>query len=291
MTEYHRFISYLYEYLDQKKSRNCGYVRVEFRNGLCRLDIHMKLPAYPYIPSFEAFVWSVSDGHFLQISLGKCTYRHGAVYGNFLLHEKQLSVSLTTLSGIFVQVDSGQLFATSWKEEPFNPEIVNALKPADTLERFDTSKASDILEGFDASKASDTPEVVNITEVHALASGEDTPDPAWIHIQKHYPQVYPFFDDDIHQCVQLTLADLPHLQELGFSIGTNPFWLYSFQYFQHFLLGKKESEPTLGYILGIPGIYSEKEQTVASTFGFPHFKAAKAPASISGSFGYWYRYL
>ena len=45
MSDYRRFISYLYEYRQGAKGENRGFVRVESRNGSCTLEIHMKLPA------------------------------------------------------------------------------------------------------------------------------------------------------------------------------------------------------------------------------------------------------
>lgn len=41
MAEYRRFISYMYLYENGRKTINSGFVRVESRNGQCRLSIHM----------------------------------------------------------------------------------------------------------------------------------------------------------------------------------------------------------------------------------------------------------
>ena len=42
MSEYNRFVSYMYVYENNVKSANNGFVRVETRNGQCFVYIHMK---------------------------------------------------------------------------------------------------------------------------------------------------------------------------------------------------------------------------------------------------------
>ena len=51
----------------------------------------------------------------------------------------------------------------------------------------------------------------------------------------------------------------------------------------------------MNYYIGVPGIYNEKEQMLASMFGFEEFKVMKAPERNGnpggGSLGYWCRLL
>ena len=42
MMEYRRVISYLYEYHGRTQGKNVGFVRLEVRNGQCRLRIFLK---------------------------------------------------------------------------------------------------------------------------------------------------------------------------------------------------------------------------------------------------------
>ena len=43
MSEYQRFISYMYEYRGNNRFANCGYARIDNRNQLLKLEIHMKI--------------------------------------------------------------------------------------------------------------------------------------------------------------------------------------------------------------------------------------------------------
>lgn len=42
MAEYRRLISYIYEYEGKTKGRNVGFVKLEARNGMCRLNVNVK---------------------------------------------------------------------------------------------------------------------------------------------------------------------------------------------------------------------------------------------------------
>ena len=39
MTDYSRFITYIYEYVNGIKQYNAGFTKVEVRNGICKLQL------------------------------------------------------------------------------------------------------------------------------------------------------------------------------------------------------------------------------------------------------------
>ena len=42
MADYHRFVAYIYEYVDGKKMQNTGFAKIELRNAICRIQIHIQ---------------------------------------------------------------------------------------------------------------------------------------------------------------------------------------------------------------------------------------------------------
>ena len=42
MADYHRFVAYIYEYVNGKKIQNVGFAKIELRNGICRIQIHIQ---------------------------------------------------------------------------------------------------------------------------------------------------------------------------------------------------------------------------------------------------------
>ena len=42
MSEYKRFVSYIYEYVQGEKRESLGFVKVNARDGICKIQIHMR---------------------------------------------------------------------------------------------------------------------------------------------------------------------------------------------------------------------------------------------------------
>ena len=44
MAEYRRFVAYVYEYQKENKGSNCGFVKIEVRGEICRIELHLQCP-------------------------------------------------------------------------------------------------------------------------------------------------------------------------------------------------------------------------------------------------------
>ena len=76
MSEYRRFVAYIYEYTSGKKNKNTGFAKVESRNGSCRMQICLqKLPREEKALNMYGFVRE--GGWLLGIFLGTLTVRGG----------------------------------------------------------------------------------------------------------------------------------------------------------------------------------------------------------------------
>ena len=589
MSEYKRFVSYVYEYRNGEKKHSCGFCRAEVRGGQCKLELHMKFSPFPYTPAFQVYTFAAGKERPVGIPLGEAAYTRGTVYGLFHLPARGIGgrYDFQQLGGLIVQSDTGGLYATSWTDLPFNPE--NFLVQEDALEntpeigsesdaesisgntepaakptqenasdmaaisipkntsdgtaksisenapdgaakfipentpgsaakyipentpgsaakfipentpgsaaKYTLENASDnateytpesspdiTAEGSpdgamksapegspdntaDASPesspniaakstpgnspapaapseippgstppaaAESAPESVRAASVEtegeivpeelSVPSGQYTPpsanqekplramtsrsnspkippvrnrrpasvspDPSgesllrqasvpfsphrftggpiptpeeiqagisrstshviypespgqcrgsqnshraenadisrnfpedteeaqecqedadpparpafssrnresWHRLQDCYPHIQPFSDGQIHQCLQLTMKDLPELRKNSWFIGSNQFLARGCQQYHHFLLGvfRDDNGQDSGWVLGIPGIYDEKERFLAGMFGFPNFKPSRESSIRSGQFGYWYRFL
>lgn len=363
MSEYQRFVSYLYEYQDNEKSKNCGFSRVEVRNRQCKIEVHMKLPQLPFVPEFQVYAFVPSKDQLLGIHLGKASYHQGAVYGIFTIPEQQIGgqpYALKDLGGILIQTDGGQIFATAWKEMtilpnqfvlPENPEAVPQIRAA-SLDDYQLPPVQDTPDSPEAPNPSDSEDSAAPPEEydsythssprddadsrmhasppdnadsgihvsppdnadsrmhtsHQNKSDTDTGDSVtasspkefkesqtspdrWQKIQEVYPHIEPFFDEEICECVQLSLKDLPDLGKYSLYIGANQFLTHGCQTYQHLLLGRFSDGNPDEYVLGVPGVYDEKERFLAGMFGFPNFKPARSKTIRPGQFGYWYRFI
>lgn len=298
MSEYQRFVSYIYEYQNHIRLQNCGFAKVEVRNSRCRLQIHMKLHTVPFTPVFQVYAFIPSDGQHIAVLLGKAAWQQGVVYADFMLPLQQIAQTpygLKDLGGLYIQTEHGQLFATAWKDILIQPELftvytetpqIQAASIPSTLEenaavQLPVSYSQSLPEKSDTTAEADTtPTPENIP------MESQTP---WQYFQDNYPHIHPFFDDTIHQCVRLSTEDIPKLTKLGIPMENNPFFQHGCQSYQHFLLGKSTESAPQEYVLAVPGMYDPWEQMAASVFGFPHFKPARTESIRYGQFGYWYR--
>lgn len=134
MSEYKRFVSYVYEYRNGEKKHSCGFCRAEVRGSQCKLELHMKFSPFPYTPAFQVYTFTAGKERPVEIPLGEAAYTRGTVYGLFHLPARGIGgrYDFQQLGGLIVQSDTGGLYATSWTDLPFNPE--NFLVQEDALE-------------------------------------------------------------------------------------------------------------------------------------------------------------
>ena len=299
MSEYQRFVSYIYEYQNHTRLQNCGFAKVEVRNSRCRLQIHMKLHTVPFTPVFQVYVFIPSDGQHIAVLLGKAAWQQGVVYADFMLPQQQIAQTpygLKDLGGLYIQTEHGQLFATAWKDIPIQPELFTVYTEtpqiqAASIPSVPEENAADQIPGSDSQsfpEKSDTTAKISSTKEDTTPAPEESQTP-WQYFQDNYPHIHPFFDDIIHQCVRLSTEDIPKLTKLGIRMENNPFFQHGCQSYQHFLLGKSTESAPQEYVLAVPGMYDPWEQMAASVFGFPHFKPARTESIRYGQFGYWYR--
>lgn len=121
MSEYQRFVSYIYNYEKGVKGNNVGYVRVEVKKQGCKLSLYLGskslgnkiLPVYLFYRNQEKII----PGRVGEIQL-----RGGRADGElaFPCHEvPMLSCSFSEIRGVIIPVYRGKYFATQWDEEAF----------------------------------------------------------------------------------------------------------------------------------------------------------------------------
>lgn len=119
VSEYRRFISYIYDYHDGKKRKNCGYVKVEIRNDICRMGVHMEAAAGAG-REMQVYGFVRVDGKALGLRAGNAVRRGNA-------WELQLSTpaqnfaksgyAIEDIKGVWLRSDQGGNFITVWDDE------------------------------------------------------------------------------------------------------------------------------------------------------------------------------
>lgn len=103
-----------------------------------------------------------------------------------------------------------------------------------------------------------------------------------------YPGMYPFEDDEIVECVKLEPQDMGIFPMDKWVLANNSFLLHGYYAFRHLIFAKKRNKDGFEYILGVPGLYRDREKFMAGMFGFKDFKGVRDCRREYGEFGYWY---
>jgi hypothetical protein len=105
--------------------------------------------------------------------------------------------------------------------------------------------------------------------------------------EKH-PRIYPFEDNEILICAKIEPKDIGLLPKELWALSNNSFLIHGYYCYHHLIFAKMKNRSGCQYILGVPGIYHNREKFMAKMFGFEGFKPIRKRELRQGDFGYWY---
>lgn len=110
MSGYRRFIAYVYEYTYGKKGNGKGFIRVEAKDGLCRMDFKLTgICSQEYVPA-RVYGYVRERGECIAILLGECDLAGSSV--QFTLEIPQINIGdssygLGDIKGLVILCRSG----------------------------------------------------------------------------------------------------------------------------------------------------------------------------------------
>ena len=121
MAEYRRFISYIYAYEGDMKTKNVGFAKIEARNGQCRMSISVK-GAYECVGrELTLYGYGKKNGEFILVPIGQIPVKNGVGEAVFGKKEDDLSGSglgLAFLQGLFLRSGrhARKAYLTAWDD-------------------------------------------------------------------------------------------------------------------------------------------------------------------------------
>ena len=95
--------------------------------------------------------------------------------------------------------------------------------------------------------------------------------------------MYPFEDDEMEMCVQISPRDFSDFPKAYWHMGSNTFLLQGYYNYRHLILARIGNR----IYVGIPGQFHRRDKYLADMFGFGRFKGIQKKAERLGDFGYW----
>lgn len=121
MAEYRRFISYIYAYEGDMKTKNVGFAKIEARNGQCRISVSIKGAYESSGKELSLYGYGYLAEDYLLIPIGKIAVRNGMGEAVFGKKEDDLGGSgfgLDFLKGLYLrsQVSARKAYLTTWDD-------------------------------------------------------------------------------------------------------------------------------------------------------------------------------
>lgn len=131
MSDYRRLISYIYEYEGKEKGKNVGFVKLEARNGQCRLNLSVK-KVYMGSSAIGVFLLSKAGA---EVFLGNIFIRSGAGEFRAVVDAKNVEGNgggLDTYYGLTIHdvKNPWRSYTTIW-EDAVEPETLPGSLPGD----------------------------------------------------------------------------------------------------------------------------------------------------------------
>lgn len=119
MSNYQRFITYLFLYENNSKKVNCGFAKVEVRQNVCRIEFHIKnCPGEQRETEVSVFIREGKD--LIMIPLGKLMFKNHCSDGIFRFDGIAVGGSGYTfdqIRGILIPLSDSRLIASQWDDE------------------------------------------------------------------------------------------------------------------------------------------------------------------------------
>ncbi len=321
MSNYQRFITYLFLYENNSKKLNCGFAKVELRQNLCRMEFHIKnCPGQQQTPEVSVFVRDGKD--LILIPLGHLPIKNHCADGVFRFDGMGAAGSPYTfdqIRGIVIPLSESRLIASQWDDEETDwrrrrhletpretpkkqaeadgalqekdRELnIHAVSKVEKLMEQEVKKAEKRKESREAPEVSEKPEKETLKiQSTQPARQRNVLEESWERMKQAYMEIFPFAGDRHVRGVRFDLKDFKMLPKSFWYLRNNSFLLHGYFSYGTLLFGYMEKEKK--WFIGVPGVFQNQERVMASIFGFPEFRTQEESIQRTGEFGYWYRFL
>ncbi len=311
MSEYKRWIAYIYSYDNGKKGNNIGYARVEMRDSKSRITIHINVLSVT--EPMKVYLYVRENDRIKGIYAGDICARRGTGDASFVLNSQSVENSgygMRDVRGLIIYHNENKYFGSEWDDKPIDLKYSEGIKENENEGDGDTPPS--VMQYEEETKEEEYEEEAHKEEYEEPCMREETgvqseeiQKPALeesLPLQKshrekvadaaeemmeNYPRMYPFEDDEMLWCIRIEPQDIGHLPIDTWVIANNSFLLHGYYSYRHLVLMKTADKYHPSYLIGVPGVYHNKDEFMAKMFGFELFKPMSSKEDVRGEFGYW----
>ena len=275
MGEYRRFVSYLYEYRNDRKEKIAGAVRVDCRGSRTQIRVDVRESRSPG----QAVL--LGDGVPAQ-SLGRVLRSAGAGGERFVWRPESGQPEFYTYSGLEIRyADSTFCLRTFWddriaeaekrarkveleKKEPDERKKEEAEQQEKKEPEKREKREAKEQEKKEPEQREEEKEVLHTLSFEEVPMEE--PRLTWEELSRIYPSIRPFGEADSWEVLRIRLQDIGRLPREYWGWGSCPFVEMAYQDHGSLLLLRDPASEQI--YLGVPGTLPLQEFKVAELFGF-----------------------
>ena len=233
-------------------------------------------------------------------------------------------VGIDAYDGLFFRCDDGEMLTGLWNEYTVSPEQIQVVETAGRTKRTETNAAkrterieTDATEQAERTERTETNAAKRTERMETDAAeqaertermsqepseqtGAEAQTPAesemaetmvnrdsWQMILDTYPKLPLFADSQFLECVKIAPQDIGRLAISNWRLGVNSFVSHGYYHYRYLMLGRVRFEQGECVVIGVPGVFTNKEKYLANMFGFDTFIPVKKTSVLTGNFGYW----
>lgn len=153
MADYHRFVAYIYEYVNGKKMQNTGFAKIELRNAICRIQIHIQnirmLDGKTEVFGIVRQPKESRKKNPIILLIGEGQTQGSGFDRRFTVPEEPFveeSCRFEQVCGIYIRSQSGRNWMTVFDDEPIaieklgKPEEIKAETDEENVQERETDK-------------------------------------------------------------------------------------------------------------------------------------------------------
>lgn len=284
-----RWVSYIYRYRDFERCEITGFIKVQRISNknmdVTRIRMGMKL--YKEY-ACNCYAYLLRKGQAKQFT----TLQFSAQERDTTLTSVELpwnspfgdGVPFPEYEGVFFVCEDGELLAGIWIAEPYDIRNIVVDAPAQTDDGY--IQTEEILEGrmpqtMEGMETAETVDVVDkIPQITVPSDNYET-------MLSTYPKLPLFAGSPIVDGVKISPQDIGKLDMENWKLGVNSFLAHGYYKYQYLMLGKVRMNKSEMCVIGVPGIFTNKERYLANMFGFRVFVPVRKTKIMTGNFGYW----
>lgn len=300
MAEYIRMVSYLNIYRDGEKKQNCGFAKIDSRNGICRVYVNIQMPFIREKTGCRIYFFLREEDNLYGIYVGTANIENGRGFAGISMVSEDIGnsgYSISEMSGMYIMTDEdGLVIASEWDDIPIQIGHIKDISEkrehiTDNTDNAEETEPEEPDSGEDNSDAGFIPEEVtkeldtvsgegNI-ETESVDGAEPNHREFWNSLGRRCVKMTAV--DGFEECIRMKPNDIVCFPKRYWSLGQNSFLLHGYYNYRYLMAARYIEDGAEKYVIGVPGEYHNNEKVMASMFGFGKFTGKED----EGEEGYW----